>query len=90
MGLARVAFLPYLVPGGTMNAGPEVLTLEQLGICSAKIRAWKLMKRRLDWANAMHAQAVEHVPLSELHPSCADHAESTWTSRHSTDAGNKP
>ena len=36
MGLARVNIPSVVVPGGTMNAGPEMLTLEQLGMYSAK------------------------------------------------------
>ena len=36
MGLARVNIPSVFVPGGTMNAGPEMLTLEQLGMYSAK------------------------------------------------------
>ena len=39
MGLARVNIPSVVVPGGTMNAGPEMLTLEQLGMYSAKYRA---------------------------------------------------
>ena len=36
IGLARVDIPAVVVPGGTMNAGPEMLTLEQLGMYSAK------------------------------------------------------
>ena len=36
MGLARADVPAVVVPGGTMNAGPEMLTLEQLGMYSAK------------------------------------------------------
>ena len=36
IGLARVNIPSVFVPGGTMNAGPEMLTLEQLGMYSAK------------------------------------------------------
>ena len=70
MGLARVNIPSVFVPGGTMNAGPEMLTLEQLGMYSAKFERVKLMKRSLTGQNAMHAQAVAHVPLSELHLPC--------------------
>ena len=35
MGLFRVNIPAVVVPGGTMNAGPEMLTLEQLGMYSA-------------------------------------------------------
>ena len=70
MGLARVNIPSVFVPGGTMNAGPEMLTLEQLGMYSANSSVAKLMKRSLTGQNAMHAQAVAHVPLSELHLPC--------------------
>ena len=63
MGLARVNIPSVFVPGGTMNAGPEMLTLEQLGMYSAKFV--KLMKKSLTGQSAMHARVVEHVPLSE-------------------------
>ena len=36
MGMARVNIPAIVVPGGTMNAGPDMLTLEQLGMYSAK------------------------------------------------------
>ena len=36
MGLARVNTSAVVVTGGTMAAGPELLTLEQLGMYSAK------------------------------------------------------
>ena len=36
MGLARVNIPAVVVTGGTMAAGPDMLTLEQLGMYSAK------------------------------------------------------
>ena len=36
MGMARVNIPGVMVTGGTMSAGPELLTLEQLGMYSAK------------------------------------------------------
>ena len=50
MGLARVDILAIVVPGGTMNAGPELLTLEQLGMYSAKYERGEIDKEKLDWA----------------------------------------
>ena len=38
------------VPGGTMNAGPEMLTLEQLGMYSAKFERGEIDEEKLDWA----------------------------------------
>ncbi len=50
MGLARVNIPAVVVPGGTMNAGPEMLTLEQLGMYSAKYQRGEIDKEKLDWA----------------------------------------
>ena len=49
MGLARVNIPSVVVPGGTMNAGPEMLTLEQLGMYSAKYQRGEI-DEELDWA----------------------------------------
>lgn len=50
MGLARVNVPSIFVPGGTMNAGPEMLTLEQLGMYSAKFERGEIDEKKLDWA----------------------------------------
>ncbi len=50
MGLARVNVPSIVVPGGTMNAGPDMLTLEQLGMYSAKYQRGEIDKEKLDWA----------------------------------------
>ena len=50
MGLARVNIPSVFVPGGTMNAGPEMLTLEQLGMYSAKFERGEIDEEKLDWA----------------------------------------
>ena len=50
MGLARVNIPAVVVPGGTMNAGPEMLTLEQLGMYSAKYQRGEIDEEKLDWA----------------------------------------
>ena len=50
MGLARVNIPAVVVPGGTMNAGPEMLTLEQLGMYSAKFERGEIDEEKLDWA----------------------------------------
>lgn len=50
MGLARVNIPAVVVPGGTMNAGPEMLTLEQLGMYSAKYQRGEIDEAKLDWA----------------------------------------
>ena len=50
IGLARVNIPSVFVPGGTMNAGPEMLTLEQLGMYSAKFERGEIDEEKLDWA----------------------------------------
>jgi len=50
MGLARVNIPSVVVPGGTMNAGPEMLTLEQLGKYSAQYERGEIGREKLDWA----------------------------------------
>ena len=50
MGLARVDTPAVVVPGGTMNAGPDMLTLEQLGMYSAKYQRGEIDEEKLNWA----------------------------------------
>ena len=50
MGLARVNMPSVFVPGGTMNAGPDMLTLEQLGMYSAQYERGEITEEKLDWA----------------------------------------
>ncbi len=50
MGLFRVDIPSVVVPGGTMNAGPDMLTLEQLGMYSAKFERGEIDQAKLDWA----------------------------------------
>ena len=50
MGLARVNMPSIVVTGGTMSAGPELLTLEQLGMYAAQYERGEIDQARLDWA----------------------------------------
>lgn len=50
MGLARADVPAVVVPGGTMNAGPDMLTLEQLGMYSAKYQRGEIDEETLNWA----------------------------------------
>ena len=50
MGLCRVNIPAVVVLGGTMNAGPEMLTLNQLGMYSAKFQRGEIDENRLNWA----------------------------------------
>lgn len=50
MGLCRVNIPAIVVPGGTMNAGPKMLTLNQLGEYSAKYQRGEIKEEELNWA----------------------------------------
>lgn len=50
MGLCRVNIPAIVIPGGTMNAGPDMLTLEQLGMYSAKYQRGEINEDTLNWA----------------------------------------
>lgn len=50
MGLARVNAPAVVVTGGTMSAGPNLLTLEQLGMYSAKFERGEIDEDKLNWA----------------------------------------
>ena len=50
MGQGRLNVPSVVVPGGVMRAGPEMLTLEQLGMYSAKYERGEIGREKLDWA----------------------------------------
>ena len=50
IGLMRVNIPSVFVAGGTMNAGPELLTLEQLGKYSAQYERGEIGEERFNWA----------------------------------------
>lgn len=50
IGMARVNIPSIMVTGGTMSAGPELLTLEQLGMYSAKFERGEIDAEKLIWA----------------------------------------
>lgn len=50
MGMARVNIPGVFVTGGTMAAGPDMLTLEQLGMYSAKFERGEIDEEKLNWA----------------------------------------
>ena len=50
MGLMRVNIPSVVVPGGVMAAGPDMLTLEQLGVYSARFERGEITEDRLCWA----------------------------------------
>ena len=50
IGMARVNIPGVVVTGGTMSAGPELLTLEQLGMYSAQYERGEIDEAKLCWA----------------------------------------
>ncbi|WP_022768831.1 dihydroxy-acid dehydratase [Butyrivibrio sp. NC2007] len=52
MGMLRVDIPSVFVPGGVMKAGPKMLTLEQLGMYSAKFERGEIGRDELDWAKS--------------------------------------
>ena len=50
MGMARAQIPAVMVTGGTMSAGPNLLTLEQLGMYSAKYERGEIGEETLNWA----------------------------------------
>ncbi len=50
MGMARLNIPSIMVTGGTMSAGPDLLTLEQLGMYSARFERGEIDEEKLTWA----------------------------------------
>ena len=50
MGMARVNVPGLVVTGGTMSAGPKLLTLEQLGMYSARYERGEIDEDTFNWA----------------------------------------
>ncbi|MBR1586281.1 MAG: dihydroxy-acid dehydratase [Clostridia bacterium] len=50
MGMLRLNIPSVMVPGGVMNAGPELLTLEQLGMYSAQYERGEIDEAKFCWA----------------------------------------
>ena len=50
IGLARVNIPSVVVTGGTMAAGPDMLTLEQLGMYNAQYERGEIDEEKLKWA----------------------------------------
>lgn len=50
IGMARVNLPSIMVTGGTMSAGPQLLTLDELGHYSAEYTRGQIDEERLNWA----------------------------------------
>ena len=76
MGLARVNIPSVVVTGGTMRAGPELLTLEQLGIYSAKYERGKAGLGKAErlpelWCVQFYRNRFDHADHGGGSGSCA-------------------
>jgi len=60
IGMARVNIPSIVVTGGTMSAGPELLTLEQLGMYSAQYERGEIDEARLNWAKENACPSCGH------------------------------
>ncbi|MBP3415730.1 MAG: dihydroxy-acid dehydratase [Clostridia bacterium] len=49
MGIGRVNMPSILVTGGVMDAGPDLLTLEQIGIYAAQCARGEITEEKLEW-----------------------------------------
>ena len=49
MGIGRVNMPAILVTGGVMDAGPDLLTLEQIGIYAAQCARGEITEEKLNW-----------------------------------------
>ena len=49
MGIGRINMPSILVTGGVMDAGPDLLTLEQIGIYSAQCARGEITPEQLEW-----------------------------------------
>lgn len=72
IGMMRVDIPSVFVPGGTMNAGPDMLTLgSNSSACTVPdMSAGRSMKQCWTGQNATPVRAAAPAPLSEPHPRC--------------------
>ena len=97
IGLFRVNIPSVFVPGGTMNAGPEMLTLEQLGMYSAKFERGEIDEEKLDWAKCNACPSCGACSFIGTASTMQIMAEAlggrsirTYIARKRIDASNKP
>lgn len=79
MGLARVNIPSVFVPGGTMNAGPDMLTLEQLGMYSAQYERGEIDEEKLDWAKCNACPSCGACSFIGTASTLQIMAEAPWT-----------
>lgn len=49
MGIGRINIPSIVITGGVMDAGPDLLTLEQIGMYSAKCKRGEISEEKLTW-----------------------------------------
>lgn len=79
IGMMRVDIPSVFVPGGTMNAGPDMLTLEQLGMYSARYERGEIDEAMLDWAKCNAWSELRRLLLYRNRIHDADYGGSTGT-----------
>ena len=70
MGLGRVNIPSIVVTGGVMDAGPDLLTLEQIVCILHNMSVVKYQRKNLNFINIMPVHHVAHVHLWEQLQQC--------------------
>lgn len=70
MGLARLDMPSIVVTGGVMDAGPDLLTLEQIGLIPPCAREGKSQKKSLLIINTTHVRPAAPAPSWGQPPPC--------------------
>ena len=92
MGLMRVDIPSVVVSGGTMNAGPDMLTLEQLGMYSARYERGEIDEDALNWAKENACPQLRRLLLHRHRLHHADHGRGPGPgpAGQRPDAGHQP
>ena len=53
-----------------MDAGPDLLTLEQIGKYNAMCERGEITKEKMEFTNIMHVHPAEPARSWEQHPQC--------------------
>ena len=70
MGIGRVNIPSIVITGGVMDAGPDLLTLEQIGMYSAMCERGEITEEKLTYYKQHAVLPVAPAPLWEPLPPC--------------------
>ena len=70
MAVGKINIPSIIVTGGVMDAGPDLLTLEQIGKYNAMCERGEITKKRWNFTNIMHVHPAEPARSWEQHPQC--------------------